>query len=137
MSDEPDGTTHAEHAELDALRRRAYGPDADIMDDAAAVERLSEIEEQLLIARAARATVRSVRRPETEALGAYSPLAAAAKTGEVLIPPSSDAAPPASKATAPARAPTVARRRSSIGTAAVVAVIGALAWSEGSHRSVP
>ena len=35
----------ASRAELDALRRRAFGPDADISEDHAAVERLIELEE--------------------------------------------------------------------------------------------
>ena len=34
----------ATHAELAALRRRAYGPDSDISTDPAAIERLSALE---------------------------------------------------------------------------------------------
>ena len=46
VGDEPAGdVTHAERRELDALRRRAYGPDADILDDALALSRLRELEE--------------------------------------------------------------------------------------------
>lgn len=49
----PDGTepsgdvTRAERRELDALRRRAYGPDADIFDDEDALARLGALEEQV------------------------------------------------------------------------------------------
>ena len=46
MADEPRGAvTHAEQRELDALRRRAYGPDADILGDAQALSRLRDLEE--------------------------------------------------------------------------------------------
>ena len=38
----------AEDAELAALRRRAFGPDADILDDPAALARLQELEESVL-----------------------------------------------------------------------------------------
>ena len=41
----------AARAELAALRRRAYGPEADIAGDRIAVERLSELEEMALAAR--------------------------------------------------------------------------------------
>ena len=50
MGDERVGdVTHAEQLELDALRRRAYGPDADISGDAAALERLLALEDRLRI----------------------------------------------------------------------------------------
>jgi hypothetical protein len=39
--------THAERRELDALRRRAYGPDADIYDDVDALARLQTLEEEV------------------------------------------------------------------------------------------
>ena len=46
MADAPSGDgTYAERRELDALRRRAYGPDADILDDAIALARLRELED--------------------------------------------------------------------------------------------
>jgi hypothetical protein len=46
VADAPSGDgTHAERSELDALRRRAYGPDADILDDAIALARLRELED--------------------------------------------------------------------------------------------
>jgi len=42
--DAPRGSVELEEAELERLRRRAYGPDADIAGDAAAQARLSELE---------------------------------------------------------------------------------------------
>lgn len=42
---------HAERTELDALRTRAYGPDADIFDDPDALARLEQLEEQARRAR--------------------------------------------------------------------------------------
>ncbi|HEX5728414.1 MAG TPA: hypothetical protein VFX99_03200, partial [Microbacterium sp.] len=42
--DAPGGSVELEDAELERLRRRAYGPDADIAGDAAAQARLSELE---------------------------------------------------------------------------------------------
>ncbi len=38
-------SSHEGSRELAALRRRAYGPDADIQSDPAAVRRLSELED--------------------------------------------------------------------------------------------
>lgn len=52
MGDEPLGdVTHGERRELDALRRRAYGPEADILGDAAALSRLSELEDRVRLER--------------------------------------------------------------------------------------
>ena len=45
--------TDSSRDELAALRKRAYGPDADILDDPAALARLSELEEQAAAASAA------------------------------------------------------------------------------------
>ena len=46
MPDEPShDLIHGEQRELDALRRRAYGPDADIFDDPVAVARLTALED--------------------------------------------------------------------------------------------
>lgn len=50
----PDVLTALERAELEALRARAYGPDADIFDDAEAVSRLDELEERARAERGAR-----------------------------------------------------------------------------------
>lgn len=48
MGDEPWArVTHAEITELDALRRRAYGPDADIFADDEALARLNELEDRV------------------------------------------------------------------------------------------
>lgn len=59
----------AARAELDALRRRAYGRDADIAGDRVALERLSELEGLALAARpgAAPAPSRTAGSPEPEA----------------------------------------------------------------------
>ena len=46
------GTVGDEQRELEALRRRAYGPDADIYDDAGALTRLIELEELVRLERA-------------------------------------------------------------------------------------
>ena len=52
MGDEPLGdVTHGGFSELDALRRRAYGPGADIFADAAAVARLQALEELVRLER--------------------------------------------------------------------------------------
>ncbi|GAA1953091.1 hypothetical protein [Microbacterium deminutum] len=52
MGDTPIGdVTHAERQVLDALRRRAYGPDADIFDDPAALSRLRELEDRIRLER--------------------------------------------------------------------------------------
>ena len=48
------GLVGDEQSELDALRRRAYGPDADIYDDAGALARLIELEDLLRLDRAPR-----------------------------------------------------------------------------------
>jgi len=52
VGDEPLGdVTHGGFSELDALRRRAYGPGADIFADAAAIARLQELEELVRLER--------------------------------------------------------------------------------------
>jgi len=48
------GIVGGEQRELEALRRRAYGPDADIYDDAGALARLIELEDVLRLERAPR-----------------------------------------------------------------------------------
>lgn len=48
MAEQPrERVTHAEVTELDALRRRAYGPDADILRDGEALARLRELEDRV------------------------------------------------------------------------------------------
>ena len=55
MPDEPShDLIHGEQRELDALRRRAYGPDADIYDDPVAVARLTALEDLVRLERAPR-----------------------------------------------------------------------------------
>lgn len=57
-----------EQRELEALRRRAYGPDADIYDDADALARLIELEDLLRIERAPRNDPPSPAEPNPRAL---------------------------------------------------------------------
>ena len=52
MADEPSGTAPDEQRELEALRRRAYGPDADIFDDPDALARLTALEDRVRLERA-------------------------------------------------------------------------------------
>lgn len=54
-------------AELDALRRRAYGPDADIADDPEAGARLAQLEERARSARAPAATAAPDDPPHADA----------------------------------------------------------------------
>ncbi|MFB7892085.1 hypothetical protein ACFC1I_07800 [Microbacterium sp. NPDC056044] len=55
--------TDASHDELAALRERAYGRDADILDDPAALARLNELEELAAAASAAVIAASAVRTP--------------------------------------------------------------------------
>lgn len=87
QADEPSGMDAAARAELDALRIRAYGRDADIAGDAAAVARLEELE---LLAHGGSATFRRAQ-PAPTATAATAALAAAA-SGEAA---QADDRPPA------------------------------------------
>lgn len=123
MSEEPSGdTTRADRAELDALRRRAYGPDADILDDAVAVARLSELEEQVRRARAAWAP-----RMEDDDLRAVagvdsaSPMIAGSGTATVVMPAQDEDAPPE-------RRPARWHIALTTGTAVIALLLGVSAW---------
>lgn len=65
----------AAHAELDALRRRAFGPDADIHDDPAALARLIELEDLARLRVAAGATDAAPPPPALESPSAGLPIA--------------------------------------------------------------
>ena len=121
MGDEPSGgVTHAERSELDALRRRAWGPDADIRDDPAALARLGELEDR----------VRSERlpvEPERDSLDrpagdehASTPPATAARPGATVI----ETAPPRTR---------LPRSSLIAGAVAAAVLIGAIAWSGIQH----
>lgn len=108
-------------SELDALRRRAYGPDADIFADADALARLTELEEQVRRDRsslseepARDAAVDASPEPSTT----EPPASAVART----------AAPAEIVAVSPARAP---RWHVTLiaATAAVALLLGGAAWS--------
>ncbi|WP_457101316.1 hypothetical protein [Microbacterium sp. P5_E9] len=124
MGDEPSGgVTHAERSELDALRRRAYGPDADIHGDPLALARLRELEDRV---RPERLAVDPARVPFVGGIVADRPSSPA---------PGTD---PPSGVTIVETAPARARRwRSTLvaGAVAAAALIGAIAWS--GIRSAP
>lgn len=123
MAEVPAGDApHAERSELEVLRRRAYGPDADIFDDPRAVSRLSTLEE------------RARMRRELSA-------AASDETGRPSVPTIAAPETPAPDAgVVPASVPvarsTGRRPRGHTallaGTAVLAVVLGAAAW--GSHR---
>lgn len=120
MVDEPLGdVTHAERLELDALRRRAYGPDADILDDAPALSRLAELEDRIRLER----LIAEPRRvppgpPRAEATPESSAAVRAAALGAVV--------------TETTRAPTRAshgRLMLIAGMAVAAALLGAVGWN--------
>ncbi len=106
--------------ELDALRRRAYGPDADILDDPVAVARLSELEERLRRARA-------VRVPDELRRDDY--------VGGATADPSTGSNTPAAPRAAVLQEPPAARRTARwhstlvAGTAVVAVLLGVTAWN--------
>ena len=119
MGDEPPGdVTHAEQRELDALRKRAYGPRADIFDDAPALSRLLELEDRVRLER------RPVERGPVFVGGpaVVEPERSTPEPDAVPSAPVVRAAPPLGRA---------ARWRPSLIVGAVVAavLIGATAWS--------
>ncbi len=100
-------------AELERLRRRAYGPDADIYGDPAAIARLAELED-------------AVRRERSGGDAGHGPARLAADATDGLTPDS-------------ARAQRPGRRRSAIGVTVVVvaaAVAGAVFLTGELVRSV-
>jgi hypothetical protein len=108
-------------SELDALRRRAYGPDADIFTDADALARLTELEEQVRCDRSALS-----EEPARDAA------AGATSEPSMTEPPAFPVAPTASPAEivaiSPARAP---RWHVTLiaATAAIALLLGGAAWS--------
>ena len=84
--------TDSSRDELAELRKRAYGPDADILDDPAALARLSELEEQAAAASAA--NVAASARVSTNGGSAGSPGSdndgEAAAPQAVAVPPSEE-----------------------------------------------
>lgn len=105
-------------SELDALRRRAYGPDADIFADADALARLTELEEQV--------------RRDRSALAEESARDAASPEPSTTEPPGSAAAPTPAPAEIVAISPTRAPRwhvTLIAATAAVALLLGGAAWS--------
>lgn len=104
--------TDDEQREIDALRRRAYGPDADIVEDPVALARLTVLEEAL---RAARAPVEP---SPSAAVPAHGPLSMPVSQQTAVVEPG-------------APAPRVPRWHTGlVGGAAVVAVLlGGAAWS--------
>lgn len=112
MAEEPrERVTHAEITELDALRRRAYGPDADILRDGEALARLRELEDR----------VRQERFPA-------APDAVASAETPAAASPSLVASDAAVISIAPARAP---RWHGALvaATAAVAVLLGGAAWT--------
>lgn len=123
MGDEPPGdVAHAGH-ELDALRRRAYGPDADIFDDPVALARLAELEDAM----------RRVRAPEP----ALDQSAGSDRADAITVEPAPLAASPDSESAA-RRAPR-ARTHGAlmIATAVVAALLGGIAWSRAQPPAGP
>ncbi|HWM16464.1 MAG TPA: hypothetical protein VNP97_07755 [Microbacterium sp.] len=127
MSGEPGGdAAHVERGELDALRRRAYAPDADIWDDAVAIARLSELENRL-------------RRERDPALREAPHSSADDGDEEIDAPPfrrpatSAPSPAPSAEITPPAAAPSLRRPRHTalVGVIAVIAgLFGGIAWSQ-------
>lgn len=119
MGDEPSGdVAHAETAELDALRRRAYGPAPDILDDPRALARLEELEERI--------------RHRRFAVSGAAPSPPAVDTGPA-DPPAESASPNTEAALLPAagrsrRAPRWHGALVAL-AAAVAVLLGGVAWS--------
>jgi hypothetical protein len=120
VADEPYGdVTHAERLELDALRRRAYGPDADILDDAPALSRLSELEDRI---RLRRHTAEPRRVPSAAPPAQATPESSAAVREDALGEGVTETAP------APRRG-SRGRLMLVAGIAVAVALLGAVGWA--------
>ncbi|MET0828101.1 MAG: hypothetical protein ABWY26_01150 [Microbacterium sp.] len=122
MRDEPShDPLDAEQGELDALRRRAYGPDADIFDDPVAVERLAALEDHVRLERVPRDSPSTLTESSPPPLGAGADAPAAA--------PASDHVTVVIRTGA--RAPRAARWHTGLvtSTAVIAALLGAAAWS--------
>ncbi|MEV8368060.1 hypothetical protein [Microbacterium sp. NPDC064584] len=115
---QPGALTALERAELEALRARAYGPDADIFDDAEAVSRLDELEERARAERGARLPAPEITPALTESGAPDDEQEAAEPAAERRMP----------TPIAPLRASR--RHVAAIAATAVVALLlGGTAWS--------
>jgi len=110
---------HGEQRELDALRRRAYGPDADIYDDPVAVARLTALEDLVRLERAPREheATTTVPDPATRPVMSAQP-GPATLSGTLGVASGSPRSP--RWHTGPVT-----------GTAAVAVLLGAAAWTAG------
>jgi len=110
---------HGEQRELDALRRRAYGPDADIYDDPVAVARLTALEDLVRLERAPREHEATTTVPDPATRPVMSAQPGPATLSATL-----------GVASGPPRSP---RWHSGLvtGTAAVAILLGAAAWTAG------
>ena len=110
---------HGEQRELDALRRRAYGPDADIYDDPVAVARLTALEDLVRLERAPREHEATTTVPDPATRPVMSAQPGPATLSDTL-----------GVASGPPRSP---RWHSGLvtGTAAVAVLLGAAAWTAG------
>jgi hypothetical protein len=117
VADQPSGSAAAEQRELAALRRRAYGPDADIFADPDALARLTTLEDRMRRARTPSPDADPAERARQEAV-APPPVPAAGEPVTVVL-----TAEPAA-----ARAPRW-HARLVTGTAVVAIVLGATAWT--------
>jgi hypothetical protein len=117
VADQPSGPAAAEQRELAALRRRAYGPDADIFADPDALARLTTLEDRMRRARTPSPDADPAERARQEAV-APAPVPAAGEPVTVVL-----TAEPAA-----ARAPRW-HARLVTGTAVVAIVLGATAWT--------
>ncbi|SFS13456.1 hypothetical protein SAMN04487846_2692 [Microbacterium sp. cf046] len=119
MGDVPSGdVTHAEQRELDALRARAYGPDADISADPVAVARLMELEERVRVAR-----LDALPQPTAASSPGDDSVASEATAGAVSVLVL-ESAPPGSSRTPRWHTGLIAV------TAVVAVLMGGAAWSE-------
>ena len=120
VPDEPShDLIHVEQRELDALRRRAYGPDADIFDDPVAVARLTALED----------LVRGERAPrEDETVTAESDRAVRSVGSAPVVSATLRDATEIGAAPSPSLSP---RWHTGLvtGTAAVAVLLGAAAWT--------
>ena len=101
----------AAHDELRTLRERAYGPAADIDQDPAAVQRLSELESRLAEPRAERKP-QPERKPEPEPAAPLTPAERPADATPARAPAASPAEPAAAGAESPPRSPDVGQAAS-------------------------
>ncbi|WES63218.1 hypothetical protein P0L94_12205 [Microbacter sp. GSS18] len=118
-------------AELEALRRRAYGPDADIADDPAAGARLAELEDRARAARGSVAATGAEDPPHTDAHPRRSDLDGEPVTGDESTTDDTSASAD-EPAVATGRAPARHRRTliaASAGVAGALAIAAAFFWA--------